>query len=413
MGWLPAFAVLLAVVATIAGVAGRADDDAPVARRALPFLLLFVAAILAVVSTAAESVFDSRIGIREVSTGCLAILFGTPALGWIAARARWGSPGRRTFHQQIAANRASSVVLIVVLVEVLALTGFVIGATFGAAVRNALAGGMIVGAGAVVLGLGAAVVVVRRGPNVVLHAVGARPLDDRDTMLRNVVVELSIAAAIQPPSLYLISNAAPNAFAVGTNPDRAAIVVTTGLLQQLDREELQGVIAHEIAHIRNLDSRYGLFVAVIVGAVILVAVGFATLVSGASIEADSFSGLLLSIAVAIIATLFGWLVRTCATLAARAVQASVSREREFLADATSVEITRNPAGLIRALTKIDGAQRLVDANAGTQHLWFVSPLAGGGVGSSWFSTHPSSSERIARLGDLGRRVDEAEQEPSA
>jgi heat shock protein HtpX len=404
VGWLPIIAVTLAGLAAIAAFRSRTDDEPSAARRALPFAILMVAALLAVVSTAFEAATDSRVGIREASTAALALLFGTPAVGWLIARLRWGAPGRRTFHQQIASNRASSIVLVIVLVEVLALTGFVIGSTVGTVIGAALASGLICAALSVGIGLAAAGVAARRGPRVVLDTVGATPLPDGYTVLRNVVTELSTAAGIRPPALYLIESPTANAFAVGADPDQAAIAVTSGLLERLDREELQGVIAHEIAHIRNLDSRYGLLVAVIVGAVVIMAAAFAALTSNMSVDADGIGSLIVGIVIAILLAIFGAAVKAMATAAARAVQASVSREREFLADATSVALTRNPAGLIRALDRI-ADQPAMATSAATEHLWFVSPLADEADVHGWFATHPSAVERIARLRALGGQLD--------
>ena len=410
LGWLPVIAVAMAIAAALAGTFFRPDeaDEPSPARRALPFGLLFVAAVLALISTGAEAVIDSRVGIREVSMASLAIICLTPVVGWGLARLRWGSPGRRIFYQQIAANRAAAIVLVIVLIEVLALTGFVIGATLGLLFHAAAALGLLGAAIAVVLGGVQAVVASRRGAEVVLDSIRALPVDDSDdryAVLRNVVVELSLAAAIRPPSLYVIEDPAPNAFAVGIDPQRASIAVTSGLLLQLDREELQGVIAHELAHIRNLDSRYGVLVAVLVGAVIVMATSFAAIMSDWSIEADGLSGLIMSILIAIAAALFGLFVRTCATTAALAIQASVSREREFLADASSVELTRNPAGLIRALARLADRPPLTLDSPSIRHLWFVSPLEDASPTEGWRSTHPAVAERIARLRALGGQRD--------
>jgi heat shock protein HtpX len=410
LSWLPALAVALAICAALAGTIFRADGDAPTpVRRALPFGLLFVAAVLALLSTGAEAAIDSRVGLREVSLASLAVVCGTPVVGWGFARMRWGAPGQRTFYQQIAANRTAAIVLLIVLVEVLGVTGFVVGGTIGVMVGSALAVGLIGGATAVVAGSFGALLGVRHGAEIVLDAVNAMavmPDDGRYTVVRNVVDEVAIAADLPAPRLYVITDPAPNAFAIGTDARRAAIAVTSGLLDQLDREELQGVIAHEMAHIRNLDSRYGVLVAVFVGAVIVLATAFASFMTGWSIEADGISGLILSILVAIAAALFGLFVKTCATAAALAIQASVSREREFLADASSVAYTRNPAGLIRALGKLQGQPALTLKSPSTRHLWFVSPLeAGDAPTDGWRSTHPAIADRIARLRALGGQLD--------
>jgi heat shock protein HtpX len=413
IGWLPIIAVALAAVAALLWRRARSDAEdgsSPSPLLAvMPFALLFVAAATAVVSSAAEAVIDSRVGVREASMLGIAALCATPAIGWLLTRLRWGAPGQRTFHQQIAANRAGATVLVIVLGELLAVTGFVVGATFGAFVGAAFAGGLVVGALSIVGALVGGVVGLRRGPGMLLDAVHARPAGDDHAVLRNVVAELSIAAGMPAPRVFVIDDPAPNALALGSDPQHAAIAVTTGLLARLDREELQGVIAHELAHIRNFDSRYGLLVAVFVGAVILLAAVFAAFMSNWSIESDSISGVLMAIVIAVVTAIIGFVVRSVATAAALAIQASVSREREFLADASSVEITRNPAGLIGALAKIDGRTALGGVTANTRHLWFVSPLTDDDTETEgWRSTHPLTSARIARLHALSAQLDATE-----
>ncbi|MEZ0240683.1 MAG: M48 family metallopeptidase [Chloroflexota bacterium] len=400
IAWLPTIAVILAVIAVFLAIrARRADPDAaaslPVA--VLPIGLLAVAAIAAIVSTAAEAVVDSRVGLREGSTFALALLFGTPVAGWLATRMRWGRPGNRTFYQQIAANRTSSGVLLVTLAEVLALTGFVIGGSIGLLANQALAAGLLFGAIALVGGGIAAVIASARGSQLVLDAVGAKPIGDRQPVLANVVAELALAAGIPAPAVYLIDDPAPNALSVGRDSAHAALAVTTGLLEKLDREELQAVVAHELGHIRNLDSRYGVLIAVLVGAVVILADGFAGLMSHMTIDADGLSGLIIAILVWLIAFAFGLLVRACATVAARALQASVSREREYLADATAVELTRNPRGLIQAL-EVVGRATVTTPGKGTQHLWFAAPAPiGDGFFADLMATHPWPIQRIRRL----------------
>jgi heat shock protein HtpX len=235
-----------------------------------------------------------------------------------------------------------------------------------------------------------------------------------EVTLLDVVREISIAANLPPPAVYVINDASPNALAVGTRPGNAAIAVTSGLLSTMDREQLQGVVAHEIGHIRNLDSRYGVYVAILVGLVALVTDGFLRMVlegwkQGVFLrggEIDDDKGALAGLAAG---ALFGLLLlavagflRIFAPLAALLVQAAVSRQREYLADATSVELSRNPTGLARALATIrDNQLPLARPNRGSQHLWFANPLGREGDGrSSLFATHPTLDARIARLDAL-------------
>jgi heat shock protein HtpX len=178
------------------------------------------------------------------------------------------------------------------------------------------------------------------------------------------------------------------------------VAITTGLLQKLDREELQGVIGHELSHVRNLDIRFALLVAVLVGSVALLADMFLRFsfwggMSGRSRSRDSSGG---GGAQAIIMILV-LLLAILAPIAARLVQLAVSREREYLADASSVEITRNPAGLERALLKIAQDQEVLEvANRATQHLYIVNPIkAFEARAQGLFSTHPPIVDRVNRL----------------
>ena len=408
VGWLPIIALALALVAALLWRRSRDRRDAiegPGVAAVLPFALLFVAAATAVASAGAEAVIDSRVGIREASMLGLAALFATPAVGWLFTRVKWGAPGERTFPQQIAANRAGATVLLILLGELLALMGFIVGASIGAMVGAAFALGLLGSAVSVIGSIVGVVVGLRRGTDIVLQAVHAAPAGPEHEVLRNVVTELSIAANMPAPRIYVIPDPAPNALALGSDPAHAAIAVTTGLLELLNREELQGVIAHELAHVRNLDSRYGMLVAVFVGAVILLAAVFAQFMSNWSIDGDGLGGIIISILIVIAAAAVGFIVRSIATAAALGIQASVSREREFLADASSVEITRNPAGLIKALASIDGRTALQGVTANTRHLWFVSPLTDDDTpNEGWLATHPSTPDRIERLRALSTRI---------
>jgi len=203
------------------------------------------------------------------------------------------------------------------------------------------------------------------------------------------------------PAVYLIDDTAPNAFATGRDPRHASIAITTGLLEKLDREELQGVIGHELSHVRNYDIRYSLLVGVLVGTVALLADFFLrfTFWGGfgggrrSSNDRDGGGGLqaivfVLAIVLAILAPFF-----------TRLVQLAVSRQREYLADASSVELTRNPQGLERALAAIaEDPEVLEVANRATQHLYFTNPIKKFEARSKGlFSTHPPIVDRINRL----------------
>jgi heat shock protein HtpX len=310
-----------------------------------------------------------------------------------------------TFWAQAAANRRNSLLLAISLVGILAATAEIIAAslTFQAApaLWTALA--------AAGLGLLIAAIGNRAGAWIILETAGARRADPRaDAVLLDVVRELSLAANIPTPAVYVIADGSQNAFATGRDPEHASLAVTSGLVQRMDREELQGVVGHELGHIRNLDTRYALNVAILVGLVALVTDGFLRMVvegwrNGAffwrSDDKSAAASLAMGLFVGLFLLIVAVLLRVVAPLFAALVQASTSREREFLADATSVELTRNPRGLERALSSIAAdTDTLEAANRGTQHLWFRNPVKpGSDRRSGWLSTHPSLGARIDRL----------------
>jgi heat shock protein HtpX len=332
----------------------------------------------------------------------------------------------RTFYAQQRANRRVSLLLLVAMVGLVVALGEAIAASFTFDSYGALVGAGI----AVILGLGAAGFAHFSGPGAVLSSTRARRLErpgmGRDGVLLNVVDELSISANMPPPTVYVIQDDSLNALAVGTKPSNAALAVTSGMVARFDREQLQGVVGHELAHIRNLDSRYGVYVAILVGLVALVTDGFLRMVIRAWAEGAFFrgaafgddakgaiAGLAAGVTFGIFLLLIAALLRIFAPIASLLVQAAVSRQREFLADATAVELTRNPAGLARALGALrDDHDPLDYANRGSQHLWFTNPVGVGKLNSartSWFSTHPTLDNRIERLGELYPQLNELDE----
>ena len=301
-----------------------------------------------------------------------------------------------SFYSQAAANRRNSFLLVLIIVALLGALGFAIGyGTTGVA-----AGGLgwlgIFGVIAIVTSL----VGYFSGDRVVLAASKARPATEAEApQLLNVVRELSLSAGIPMPSVYLIDDTALNAFATGRDPKHASIAATTGLIARLDREELQGVIGHELSHVRNLDIRYAMLVGVLVGTIALVADVFLRMTfwggfGRRSSSSDRGGGgaqaiiFVIAILLAIVAPIFS-----------RLVQLAVSRQREYLADASSVDLTRNPSGLQRALAVIaDDKEVLEVANRATQHLYFRNPYRSFEERSKGlFSTHPPILDRINRL----------------
>lgn len=238
------------------------------------------------------------------------------------------------------------------------------------------------------------------GRRAVLGLTGAVTVTaEQEPMLHNVVEEMAIAAGLPVPEIAIIESPALNAFATGMRTDQAAIAVTRGLLQGLTRDELQGVVAHEMAHIRNLDTRYATAVAILVGLIALFADLGVRMMRGLSLggsRSRKGNGAALLIVIGLVCLIL-------APLFARFVQFAVSRQREFLADATSVRLTRNPAGLIAALEKLHASTvELEAANRAVQHMFIVNPLRDFSEWSSGLvATHPPLERRIERLRNLG------------
>jgi heat shock protein HtpX len=284
------------------------------------------------------------------------------------------------------------------VVGILGLLGFTIGfAVFGDPIGGlislALAGGV-----GIVAGVGTYVA----GDSLVLAVSGAHEVDEsKAPQLLNVVRELAIAANVPMPKVYLIDDTAPNAFATGRDPQHASVAITTGLLEKLDREELQGVIGHELSHVRNFDIRFSLVVGVMVGVIAILADFFLRFTfwgGGRRSDRDSGGGGGAQMIVFIIAIALAIL----APIISRLIQLAVSRQREYLADASAVELTRNPYGLERALAKISSDKEVLEvANRGTQHMYFTNPIKKfEGRSSSLMSTHPAILDRINRLREL-------------
>jgi heat shock protein HtpX len=301
-----------------------------------------------------------------------------------------------TFYDQIAANRRNSLLMAGLVVVLLALLGFAI----GYALSGSLAGSVLTTAFAVGLGALAGVGTYVAGDSLVLAVSGAKEVDEAQApQLMNVVREMAIAANVPMPRVYFIDDTAPNAFATGRDPAHASVAVTTGLLEKLDREELQGVIGHELSHVRNLDIRFSLVVGVMVGAIAMLADFFLRFTFwGGGRSRDREGGGGAQAVVFVIAIVLAIL----APLISRFIQLAVSRQREYLADASSVGITRNPYGLERALAKISADREVLEvANRGTQHMYFTNPIKKfEDRSSSLMSTHPRIVDRINRLRQL-------------
>ena len=267
--------------------------------------------------------------------------------------------------------------------------------------------------GALAIGGGSAFLTYRTGDRMILASSHAQPLDEvlaestsgedqlRYRQLQNVVEEVAIAAGLPPPKVWLVPDDDPNAFATGRDPAHASIAVTAGLLRSLDREELQAVVAHEMGHVRNFDIRLMMIVSALVGAVVLIADW-----AGRSMRYGSFGRARRGkdAGVALVVILVIWLVASVlAPIAARLMALSVSRTREYLADASGAELTRNPLALASALEKIDQATAPTTAiKQGSAALCIADPLERphnereSGWSDLW-ATHPPMAKRIAAL----------------
>jgi heat shock protein HtpX len=307
-------------------------------------------------------------------------------------------------------NRRNTLILLAVLTVLAALFGYLIGWVLQSEATDVVepvsSFGVVAAATMAAASVGWSALSLAFGNRLVNAMAEAREIAKDDApQLFNIVEEMSIAAGVPVPTVRIMETDALNAFATGTSTSNASIAVTRGLLDQLNRDELQGVVAHEMAHIANLDTRYMTMVVVTVGLIALVA--DLTLRSmawgrfgGGSRSSSSSERRGGGNAILIIVLL---VVAIVAPLAARAVQMAVSRQREYLADATSVQFTRNPNGLISALTKLAAsAAPFPGASRATQALFIVNPIQTFTAKSSaLMATHPDIADRIARLRNLG------------
>lgn len=268
-----------------------------------------------------------------------------------------------------------------------------------------------VGGGAVGAGVGVVLAVLLtwisyvKSDSIALSATNAHPAPiEQFAQLHNVVESIAVAAGIPKPKVYVVNDPAPNAFATGKDPEHASVAVTTGLLQKMNRDELEGVVAHELAHIRNYDIRVMTVAVATAGAIAVITDLFWRILYFGAIfgggrrnnDRDGNGGN----PFAIIAMIF---VALLAPLAAALMKAAISRKRESLADATAVSLTRYPTGLRRALEKLDADSSVVQRTShATSHLWIESPddREQGNKGAKFnemFNTHPPLRERINLL----------------
>lgn len=293
-----------------------------------------------------------------------------------------------SFYEAQAKNARMSRLLFALLFLVFLLFGAAIGRAYG----NPAYGLAL----ALILYAILAAVAWFNGSSIVLSIHGATEADpERDRRLINVVEEMRIAAGLPMPKVYRMESDGMNAFAAGRNPKEASVAVTSGLLERLSREELQGVIAHELAHIKSRDTLYNICAAVLVGSIALLADMFLRGAMFGGRRRDGGGGGRGNIAF----LLLGVVLAILAPIAAKILQMSISRQREYHADAGAAEFTRNPLGLASALEKISEVGSSVPGrNRGTQHLFLVNPVSRFTESSTaLLSTHPPTALRIQRL----------------
>jgi heat shock protein HtpX len=297
-------------------------------------------------------------------------------------------------YEQIASNKRKSALLIFFFVALLSLVGF----AFAYLLQGGVVGFVIVAITVVI----SSVVSYYNSDKVALAISHAKPADPQEyARYHNLVEGLCIASGLPKPRLYVIDDPAPNAFATGRNPKHAAVAVTTGLIEKMNRVELEGVLAHELSHIRNYDVLVMTLAVTMVGILALLSDVFlrALFWSGGRAGRDNENNNPLGAILAI----FGFVLLIFAPLIAQLMQLAVSRRREYLADASGVQLTRYPPGLISALEKLKDDHTVIhSASKATAHLWIEEPLdtESGKAHTRFnnlFSTHPPLDDRIKAL----------------
>jgi heat shock protein HtpX len=297
----------------------------------------------------------------------------------------------------IRANKRRSVLLVIAFMVIVVVVGTIIGLLFG--------NGPVFAVIALVFGAAVAFGSYWNADKIALSVSRAKPADPQQYQrLHNLVEGLCIAGGLPKPGIYVVDDPAPNAFATGRNPNHAAIAVTTGLLEKMNRVELEGVLAHELSHIRNYDILVSTLAVTMVGSIALMSdLAVRTMwwnggrISRGNDRSDGNNPL----------AYVGFLLLIMAPIVAKAMQATISRSRETLADVSACQLTRYPPGLISALEKLKADTTVThSASTATAHLWIEQPMSGvgddgklGGV-HRLFDTHPPLDERIALLREL-------------
>lgn len=304
-------------------------------------------------------------------------------------------------YEAIDANKRKSAIIIVAFVVFVTLATYVFTRAFGAYFGYKTGGLGFVGIAFIISGL-MSIGSYYFSDKIVLAISGARPADrKKDFTFYTVVENLSMASGLPKPKAYVINDTAPNAFATGRDPEHAVICVTRGLLDKLTRTELEGVIAHELSHVKHYDIRLAGLVTVLVGLIALLGDWFLRASwmgrRSSNRRASQLDALFM---------ILGLLFAILAPIIAKLIQLAISRRREFLADTGAITITRQPRGLISALEKISKDKEPLEvANKATAHFYIVNPFKGKAHGalnrfSGLFNTHPPIIERIKALSKM-------------
>ncbi|MFH0853755.1 MAG: M48 family metallopeptidase [bacterium] len=291
-----------------------------------------------------------------------------------------------TTYSHIAANKRKSVILLAFFVLIIAALGWLVDYVGGSGTNILIL--------AVFISLIMSLAGYFQGDKIALWSAGAKPSQKQDNpYLYRMIENLAITSGLPMPKVYLIPDPALNAFATGRNPQRASIAVTQGLVDNLENEELEGVLAHEMSHIGNYDIRFMMLVAVLVGIIVIFSDIFlrATLWGGMSNRRDRSS-------VSSIFAVMGLVLIILSPIVAQFIKLAASRKREYLADASGALLTRYPEGLATALEKISTSRPMLKKSNATAHLYISNPFGRSAKGlSRLFSTHPPIEERIKIL----------------
>ncbi len=290
-------------------------------------------------------------------------------------------------YSQIDSNKRKTILLMAIFIAFIIFLGWLFGEYTGDRY-----GGLTIAA---IISLVMALFSYYQGDKVALLTAGAKLIKKEDNpYVYRMVENLAITAGLPAPKVYVINDPAPNAFATGRDPQHASLAVTTGLIASLENEELEGVLAHELSHVKNYDIRLMMIVIVCVGIVVLLTDWMLRFrFFGGRSNNDRESGQLGAIIM-----IAGLILAILSPLFAKLIQLAISRKREFLADASGALLTRYPEGLAKALEKISQyKQPLKHANTATAHLYIASPFGATKKFATLFSTHPPIEERIKAL----------------